>query len=206
MAAATELRETRRRRHEETRAEIVRAAVGLAGDGSFKDLTVDEIARAAGVSRPAFYLYFRDKGELLLAAVEEVSHELYEQADLWWHGEGEPAALVREAVGGVARVYSENAGVMRVATEVSTYDEPVREFWIRLVGRFADATADHIRADQEAGRVRSGLDADATADALVWMTERCCYIHLARGESDAAAVTAALLPVWLGALYGTPAG
>ena len=99
VPAATEQRQSRRRRHEETRREVLRAAIELAGDAPFKDLTIDEIARAAGVSRPAFYQYFRDKGELLLAAVEEVSRALYEEADSWWNGAGPPEELVRGAIG-----------------------------------------------------------------------------------------------------------
>jgi AcrR family transcriptional regulator len=201
MATATEQRRSRRLRHEETRAEIVRAAIGLAGDAPFKDLSVDEIARAAGVSRPAFYTYFADKAELLLGAVEEVSKALYEQADTWWHGEGEPAELVRGAVGGIAEIYARNASLLRVAVEVSTYDDEVREFWLALTAQFIDATASHIRADQERGLIRGDIDPEGTAESLVWMTERCCYIYLGRGERRPEQVTGALIPVWVGALY-----
>lgn len=202
MPTATEQRLSRRRRHEETRREVLRAAIELAGSAPFKDLTIDEIARAAGVSRPAFYQYFRDKGELLLAAVEEVSRALYDEADSWWNGEGPPEELVRGAIGGVAAVWAENARLLRVATEVSTYDEEVRSFWVELVGQFVEATAEHIRADQAEGRARPGLDPEATAEALVWMTERCCYIFISRDGRSPAVVTAALIPVWVGALYG----
>ena len=92
----------------------------------FRDLTVDEIARAAGLSRSAFYTHFRDKHELLLAAVEEVADELYRMADRWWHGEGPPAERVRARSREWSRVYAEHASLLRVATEVSTYDEEVR--------------------------------------------------------------------------------
>jgi hypothetical protein len=36
----------------------------LAEEGSFRDLTVDGIARRAGLSRSAFYFYFPDKQDL----------------------------------------------------------------------------------------------------------------------------------------------
>ena len=201
MATATEQRRNRRQRQEETRAGIVRAAIGLAADAPFKDLTIDEIARDAGVSRPAFYTYFADKAELLLGAVEEVAKALYEQADTWWHGEGEPAELVRGAVGGVAQIYAENASLLRVAVEVSTYDDEVREFWLALTAQFVDATADHIRRHQGRDLIRAELDPVGTAESLVWMTERCCYIYLGRGERRPEQVTEALIPVWVGALY-----
>ncbi len=91
---------------------------------------------------------------------------------------------------------------MRIATEVSTYDEEVREFWMTMVGRFIEGTADHIRAHQQQGRIASELDPLATAEALVWMAERCCYIYLGRGDRTAAEVTEALTAAWVAALYG----
>jgi hypothetical protein len=63
-------------------------------------------------------------------------------------------------------------------------------------------TTAHIRLEQAAGRIRDSLDAGATADSLTWMTERCCYIHLGRGEGTPEAVTEALGAVWVAALYG----
>jgi AcrR family transcriptional regulator len=201
MATATEQRRSRRRRREEARDAFVRAALDLVEEAPFKDVTVDEIARAAGASRPAFYVHFQDKRELLLAAVEEVSAALYEEADRWWHGEGEPAELVREAVEGVMRVYAENAKLMRVAIEVSTYDEEFRTGWIALAERFIAATAEHLRAEQEMGRVNRRLEPQSTAEALVWMTERCQYIYLGRGDREPDELTESLTAVWTAALY-----
>lgn len=200
--AAVEQRMKSRRKRDETRAEVVAAALRLAETSAFKDLTVDEIARAAGVSRPAFYIHFPDKEALLLSAVEQIAGTLYDEADRWWHGEGNPEELVEEAVRGVVAVYAANASLMRIATEASTYDEEIREFWMDLVGRFIAATGDHIAAEQKAGRINPALDAGATAESLVWMAERCCYIYLARGDREADAVTASLTAVWVAALYG----
>ena len=165
---------------------------------------MDEIARAAGVSRSAFYLHFRDKHELLLAAVEEVADELYRMADRWWHGEGAPAERVREALEGVVAVYAEHAGLMRVATEVSTYDEEVREVWIgdRRALHRRHRRAHPLRAGAAGLISNAGSIPAATAEALVWMNERCCYIYLGRGERSAAEVTESLVAVWVATLYG----
>ena len=201
MATATEQRLDRRRRREQAREAFVRAAVELVEDAPFKDVTVDEIARAAGASRPAFYIHFQDKQELLLAAVEEVSAELYDQADRWWHGEGDPATLVHVALEGVTGVWAKHASLLRVATEVSTYDEEVRDVWLEIAARFIDATAEHIRAEQAEGRIANTLDPESTAETLVWMTERCCYIYLARGDRGPDQVTESLAAVWTAALY-----
>jgi AcrR family transcriptional regulator len=198
---AASKREGRRRRREEMRTQVLRSALELSERAPFRDVTVDEIARAAGLSRSAFYTHFRDKHDLLLEAVREVAEELYRMSDLWWSGEGPPADRVRQAIEGVVSVYAEHAALLRVATEVSTYDEEVREFWLSIMARFIGATADHIRAEQAAGLIPQTMEAEATAEGLVWMAERCCYIYLARGERSPEQVVGAMAPVWAAALY-----
>jgi AcrR family transcriptional regulator len=198
---ATGARSSRRRRRDEVRAEVIRSALELSERGPFRDLTVDEIASSAGLSRSAFYTHFRDKNDLLLGAVEEIAEELYRMADRWWHGEGPPAKQVRDAIEGVVSVYAKHAGVLRVATEVSTYDEDVRKLWLAIVKRFIDATAEHIYAEQATGLIPATLDPQATAEGLVWMVERCNYIYLGGGERRPAEVVRALAPLWAAALY-----
>lgn len=204
MATAAASRSTRRRRREDVRAELVRALAALAEDASFRDLTVDEVARRAGLSRSAFYFYFEDKHELLTAAASEVVEDLYREADRWWHGRGEPEALVREALAGVAGVYARHGRLLGVAVEVSTYDPEFGAVWRALVDRFVEATADHVRAEQAAGRVGE-LDARGTAESLVWMSERCLWLFLASGERPVDDVVEQLAPVWMAAIYGARA-
>ena len=201
MSPTTGERSSRRKRRDEARGALVRSALELTEASPFRDLTIDEIGAGAGVSRSAFYLHFRDKHDLLLAAVEEVAGELYVMADRWWHGEGPPAERVRRAIESVVAVYAEHAGVLRVATEVSTYDEEVREAWRAIVERFIDAGAEHIRSEQERGLIAARLDPRATAEALVWMNERYSYIYLGRDQRPTADAVEALVPVWTAALY-----
>ncbi len=176
------------------------ATLSLVKDAAYKDLTVDEIARAAGLSRSAFYFYFRDKQDLLMAVAEDLAAELLREADRWWHGEGPPEVLVRESLEGVAAVYERHAPLLRVASEVSSYDDEVWELWRGLMQRFIAPTAEHLRREMEAGRIRP-LDPDATAESLAWMMERCCYVYLARGEGSARELVDSLTSVWVAALY-----
>jgi AcrR family transcriptional regulator len=209
MPAAPRTRSTRkkttggppRERRRKARQRVISSALKLADKRSFRDLTIDEIARSAGVSRPAFYTHFSDKEELLLAAVAEVSEQLYEMADRWWHGVGPPAQRVRQAIEGVVSVYAGEARLLRIAAEVATYDEEVRALWLDIAERFIEATSQHIRSEQEVGLIPRSLDPRATAESLFWMAERCCYIYLGRGERHAKQVIQGLLPVWVAALY-----
>lgn len=194
-------RRDRRKRRDEARAALVRSALELAIDAPFRDLTIDQIATRAGLSRSAFYLHFPDKHDLLLAGVEEVADELYRMAERWWRGDGPPAERVREAIEGVVSVYAEHALLLRVATEVSTYDEEVRAAWLRIVERFVEATAAHIRSEARAGLISRTLDPRATAEALTWMCERLCYIRLGRGDWTPEELVEAQAPIWTAALY-----
>jgi AcrR family transcriptional regulator len=192
---------TPRERRQKARRRIVDASLKQAEKGSFRDLTVDDIARSARVSRPAFYTHFSDKEEVLLVAVEEVSRELYEMADRWWHGVGPPAERVRRAIEGIVSVYAREAALLRVAAEVSTYDDEVRALWLDIAERFIETTADHVRSEQDVGLIPRSLDPRSTAESLFWMAERCCYMYLGRGERTPKQVVQALVPVWVAALY-----
>ena len=192
---------TPRERRQKARGRVIASALKLAEKGSFRDLTIDEIARSADVSRPAFYTHFSDKEELLLIAVGEVSEELYEMADRWWHGVGPPAQRVRQAIEGVVSVYAGEARLLRIAAEVATYDDEMRALWLDIAERFIEATADHIRSEQEVGLIPRTLDPRSTGEALYWMAERCCYMYLGRGERTPKQVVQGLMPVWVAALY-----
>src|SRR5512134_3249013 len=120
MSTAME-RSSNRRRRAEVRHDVLSKALELAEERPFRDITVDEIARAAGLSRSAFYTHFHDKHELLLAAVQEVADELYEMSDRWWSGEGPPGERVRRALEGVVSVYAAHVILVPLATEIYTY-------------------------------------------------------------------------------------
>ncbi|HEX5820642.1 MAG TPA: hypothetical protein VFY30_02635 [Solirubrobacterales bacterium] len=122
-------------------------------------------------------------------------------ADRWWHGAGPPAERVRRAIDGVVSVYADHALVLRIAAEVSTYDEAVRALWLDLAERFIEATADHIRSEQDVGLIPRTLEPRPTAESLFWMAERCCYVYLGRGERTPKHLVDGLAPVWTAALY-----
>jgi AcrR family transcriptional regulator len=190
----------RRRTREEVQEAVREALVELLAERPFKDVTVDELARRAGLSRTAFYFYYPDKNEVLKEAANAAAAEVYAEADRWWHGEGPPEKLVREALAGIAAVYCKHPDMLRAAVEATTYDAEFRDFYESLIRRFVDATADHLRRELDAGRLRP-VDPDSIAEALVWMAERCNYsILLIEGRSQHEVVDS-LTVIWIHALY-----
>jgi AcrR family transcriptional regulator len=185
-------------------ASVLAATEALLAEGaSYADLNIERIATRAGISRTAFYFYFRDKRELLMRLTEEVNELLYQQADIWFSGAGEPEPEMREALTNIAALYAQHGVLLRAIVEVSTYDGRVAEFWRASLGRFVDAARRRIEAEQASGRAVA-RHADATAFALVWMTERTMYEQFVQGQPLAADdVVEAMVDIWLRAVYAS---
>jgi AcrR family transcriptional regulator len=71
--------ERRQEERDRRRAEIVDAAESLYGELGWDAVTMDQVARRARLSRALVYVYFRDKGDLLLALVERALDALRER-------------------------------------------------------------------------------------------------------------------------------
>jgi AcrR family transcriptional regulator len=182
---------------------VLQATESLLREGaSFADLNVERIARGAGISRTAFYFYFSDKRELLMRLSEDVTNELYEQADIWWSGDGDPTESIREALSRVTGLYWEHAPLLRAIVEVSTYDDEVAAYWRSLVARFADATERRIIAEQAAGKAPA-MPAAAVAFALTWMSERTLYQQLVQEQPHSSEeIVDALTGIYIRSVYG----
>jgi AcrR family transcriptional regulator len=178
---------------------VLDATERLLGEGAtYAELDVGRIATAAGISRTAFYFYFSDKRDLLMRLAGEVSGQLYEQADIWFSGDGEPRDEIAEALTRISELYDEHAVLLRAIVEVSTYDEEIARFWRGLLERFVEATQRRIESEGDA----SG-PARATAFALVWMTERTLYQQLVQEEPvPGDEIVEALTGIFLRSVYG----
>jgi AcrR family transcriptional regulator len=60
-----------------TRKWLQAALIGLMKEKSFQDIQITELTARAQVSRPAFYLHFRSKEELLLSHVDVIFDEFH---------------------------------------------------------------------------------------------------------------------------------
>ena len=186
-------------------AAVLEATEALLDEGvSYADLNIERIATRAGISRTAFYFYFRDKRELLLRLTEDVVDELYRQGDIWFSGGGEPAAELRQALSNIAALYRENGAVLGAIVQAAATDDEVAVFWHAIVDRFVDATAQRLEALRAEGGTVVSEDARASAFALCWMIERAFNQQLVLGEPIAQeALVDALSGIFVRAVYGT---
>ena len=151
----------RRRTPEVAEAEIVAAAESLLRERSFRELTVDEVMRRTDLSRPSFYVYFRDRHHLILRVVEHIGAELRTMSKRWYTGAGDGPALAREAMEGIVEVYAEHGPVLRALADAAADDPEVERVYGGLVQSFVDVTrTPHREGDRGRARAAAGRRRD----------------------------------------------
>jgi AcrR family transcriptional regulator len=200
-----EVAERRRRRTPEAaQAEIVDAAETLLRERPFRELTVDEVMRRTGLSRPSFYVYFKDRHELVLRVVAHLEAELLAVANRWYESLGGGAPVLRDALAGIVGVWEEHGAVLRALADAAADDRDVEAAYAALIQRFVDVTAEHIALEAAAGNVVQ-IDPIEGSKALVWMSERYLYHSFGpERKVPPAKVLETLGTVWTRALYLTP--
>jgi TetR/AcrR family transcriptional regulator, ethionamide resistance regulator len=194
----------RRRTPESAEREILDAAESFLRERPFRDLTVDEVMARTTLSRPSFYVYFRDRHHLAVRLVEGIGEALFEMAHRWLEGTGDPRQDIHESLRGVATVYDEHGLVLHAIADAAGHDPEVERVYYGLIERFVAATTTRLEGDLRAGSVAS-LDAAPTAGALVWMSERYLLMTLGRLPKEPVdTVVDTLVTIWVRTLY-TPA-
>jgi AcrR family transcriptional regulator len=156
-----------RRRKDERPAEIVEAALQVFAEKGFAAAKLDEIARRAGVSKGAVYLYFETKEDIFRAVVvRAIAPNVGEIRAIIAGQTGPLPQLLRAVADHVAGVIETTpiGGVLKmVVGEARNFPELARVWHDELVAQALGALTAAIRAAQARGEVRSG---DARTYAL----------------------------------------
>lgn len=182
-----------RRRHsgrpakrDELRRRLLGVVERLLEDGeTFTEISVERMVSQAGLSRSTFYLYFSDKGDLLVAWFAEITVALESAAGDWWSlGPEATRDDLRTALERIAQTYRPHMTLMAALYDAAAYDVPVRALVEAMMKTNTAGLRKHIRAGQKAGFVDAGLPVDQTAGWLTWMAERGFH-KLFPGATDA---------------------
>ena len=193
----------RRRTPEAAQREIIEAAESLLRERPFRELTVDEVMRRTELSRPSFYVYFRDRHELVLRVVQHLFQKILAPSNAWLGTEDGGPAEMREAMHGAVLVYRDQAHVLRALADAATDDREVEAAYNGLINTFRDLVAEKIAQQAAAGRI-TAVDAVQVSTALMWCAERYLYLSFAPGrEVDPDVATETLSLVWTQTVYGS---
>ncbi|MFI5954205.1 TetR/AcrR family transcriptional regulator [Cryptosporangium sp. NPDC051539] len=193
---------------DERESAILATAERLLGERPFAEISIDDLARGAGISRPTFYFYFASKEAVLLSLLDRVGLEAHAGAtDALEHSTtDDPRALWRAAIRTFYETFSAHRSVALAAAQARTTSAEVGALWAGIVEGWVSRTQLAIESERARGAAPAGPTAPPARDlaiALTAMNER--VIHGTFGGLEPAIagpdVVDVLLGVWLAAIY-----
>ena len=175
----------------------------------FAEISVDDLAKGAGLSRPTFYFYFASKEAVLvrlfarmIADIDPARHE----------GAGttlaeDPEAVWREGIFAFFDPLRPHRAVALAGLAAMANNEELRHLWSAFMTAWVDYTAELITAERARGAAPDTIPAHDLATALNLMNERVVFASQDTQNptlpEDAA--LEALAHVWVASIYGPSA-
>jgi len=188
---------------ERTRAAILDAALEFIWSHPFRDMTVDSLMTSIGLSRSAFYQYFNDLHDLMESLLGMLRDEVFDVAQPWFTGVGDPVALLNESLAGVVGFGYQRGTIMRAIDDAAATDKRLEKAWLQFFGQFDDAVTIRIEADQEQGLIPN-FDARPVAIALNRLDAYTVIDAFGqRPRRQPEPVREAWTRIWISTLYGS---
>jgi TetR/AcrR family transcriptional regulator, ethionamide resistance regulator len=191
----------RRLRPEQAEQEIIDAAEQFLRKHPFRALQVVELMETTKLGRASFYHYFKDRHDLIVRLVNRLSDELATMNDIWFLSGDDPVADLNTGYEQIGEFWAKHGPLLRAIADAATHDPEVEKARNALLYRFISGSAARIRLDIERGLI-APLNADATAEALIMMSERVLNSKLGRGSGEWRPVVNTLSTIWQRVLYG----
>lgn len=189
---------------------ILTTAERLLDERPLAEISVDDLAKGAGISRPTFYFYFPSKDAVLLTLFDRMMQE----ADATFDGLAEklssrdPLQVCRDGISAFFLTFGRHRAVTLAGAAVRATNPELRELWSKFMQKWVDHTATLIRAERERGAAPDTVPAEDLAVALNLMNERAMNSALAV-EPPAVVdnrVVETLAYVWFTSIYGAVPG
>lgn len=184
---------------------ILATAERLLGERPFADISVDDLAKGAGLSRPTFYFYFRSKEAVLLSLFEP----LIARADSEFDGAAQrlptdPIRMWRSGIKAFFTAFSSHRGVARAGTDALATSPELRAVWSGFMQKWIDQTAALINAERARGAAPETIPAADLATSLNQMNERTMMATLSAEQPAVPEdrVVDALAHIWVTSIYG----
>ncbi|MGC2655375.1 MAG: TetR/AcrR family transcriptional regulator [Mycobacterium sp.] len=209
MTAARSTRAVRGRRStrpsgDDREQAILATAERLLEDRSFADISVDDLARGAGLSRPTFYFYFKSKEAVLLSLLEP----LIARADSEFDGAvqrlpTDPRKIWRNGINAFFTAFDSQRAVARAGTEALATSPEIRAVWSGFMQRWIDQTAVMIGAERARGAAPETIPAADLATSLNQMNERMMMATLSAEQPAVSKdrVVETLAHIWVSSIY-----
>lgn len=184
-----------------TRDRIIIVATEVFFDKGFADTTVDDITGSAGLSHGTFYIYFKNKKDVLYELVKETFELLYDVTEEPWKREHSYESL-RESIHGFFIMYQSHWKVIRTWKEVAMQDAEFMKMWETLVDQITHRIQQNIESSLRRGLCQL-IDSVVAARALSGMIDHYANDSLMKEETiDFDLVSHTLAHIWYYGIYG----
>lgn len=181
----------------------------LLGRRGLHEISVDDLARGAGLSRSAFYFYFASKEQLLLTLMERVIDEQVSAEDQTLASSAPMAEVWRQVLADSLEMWEAHRGVFQAAAQARRTHAEVGALWERLIEIFVQRATRVIEHERARGAAPATTPARELAVCLVRMNERV-FEALTQDPGGSGSdpeqrrrTVDAVVAVWLAAVYGT---
>ena len=158
----------RARRGEDARGDLKQTAIDCFARYGYQGTSIDRIAREAGVTKGAIYYHYKDKDDLLSAAVADRIAAFEDRVRSACQGIGPLESLRRVVAVSIEHALSRDRPRFAIKLMVEAIDthDPLLEEMRGMMRRYRAFVRNIIRAGQDNGELRGDADADAIAAAL----------------------------------------
>jgi AcrR family transcriptional regulator len=157
-------------------AQILDVTERLLRSTAFVDITMDEIARQAGLSRSTMYFYFASKDDLLAGLLARTHDEIVRPMALLLTADVAADRAVRRVLEGLLRAWREHGPALRTFLETALVSPEFGARWRGVTNENIDVAAQFIDRERAAGRLPAGPpSARAVSSAVFWMIEHEMY-------------------------------
>jgi AcrR family transcriptional regulator len=209
VTAASSTRAPRGRRStrpsgDERELAILSTAERLLAERPIADISVDDLAKGAGLSRPTFYFYFPSKDAVLLTLFERVIVEADSALEaLVANPPADLKTLWRTGI----NVFVETFGAHRavsLAADASRTNKDVRDLWSRFMEKWVGHITAVIDAERARGAAPVTLPAHALSSALNLLNEKVMLASFADERPSVANehLLDTLVHIWVSSIYG----
>jgi TetR/AcrR family transcriptional regulator, ethionamide resistance regulator len=187
---------------------ILATAERLLEERPLSEVSVEDLARGAGISRPSFYFYFPSKDAVVLTLVERtVAESDSNREEALAKMAEDPRAGWRLGLRATFEAFGSRRGVILAAGELRVTNGEARELWSRAMDDWVTDVSAIIEAERTRGAAPPGQPARDLAIALLQMNERVQHSAFAEETPslDEGRLLDVLADIWVRAIYGAAA-
>jgi AcrR family transcriptional regulator len=138
----------------------------------FDAVTMERVAEAAGIAKGGIYLYFRNKDEMILSAIEEIASEMLREIESRVDNTAEPWGRLCQLVSAQLEIMEQHTDLLRtlLLDRRLLLDRAAGRRWRRLL-KYRERHEQRIREILEEGIRRRVFQAVDTAHAAFYINE-----------------------------------